>query len=94
MKILMAILIILFIILQYELWFSKGGVTDVVHLKKIITKQKVINQKVEQKNQKLSQNIRNLKNNKQAVEARARQELGMVKKGETFYQVVNRNGSK
>ena len=62
---------------------------DVFHLEKVIQKQTTANQKIETKNQTLSQNIQALKNNKQAVESRARQELGMVKKGETFYQVVH-----
>ena len=89
MKILIGALIIMFFVLQYELWYSSGGILDVLHLKRKIVHQASITQNVTEKNDQIEKEIQYLKSNPAAVEERAREELGMVKQGETFYQVVH-----
>ena len=89
MKIIIGILLTFFFILQYELWYSTGGILDVLHLKQEIKYQASITKNLTEKNAMIKKKIHYLKHNQEAVEERAREELGMVKKGETFYQVVH-----
>jgi cell division protein FtsB len=74
--------------LQYHLWIESGGVIDMLRLKKQVALQTQENDRLKKRNEKLIQQIQYLQANDDAVESRARSELGMVKKGETFYQVV------
>lgn len=74
--------------LQYHLWFVEGGVRDVLKLKKMLAVQAVENDQLRKHNDELMFQIERIHNSQDAAEARARSELGMVKQGETFYQVV------
>lgn len=87
-KLLLAILVILLIMLQYRLWFGQGSIPKVVQLKQQLEQELQQNQKLQARNQVLIAEVNDLKSGHQAIEERARNELGMVKKGETFYQVV------
>ena len=82
------ILLALLVFLQYKLWFDVGGVIDIVRLKKRVSIEQVVNDKMKKRNEMLALQVKNLQTNQDAIESRARQELGMIKKGETFYQVV------
>jgi cell division protein FtsB len=75
-------------IFQYRLWFESGGVRDLLKLKKTLALQETENMKLQKRNNELMFQIDRLKHSQDAEEARARNELGMIKKGETFYQVV------
>jgi cell division protein FtsB len=88
MKILIAILSILLALLQYRLWFCQGSVKTVVVLKKQVAVQQAQNTQLKDRNQVLLAEVQDLQKGHQAVEERARSELGMIKKGEIFYQVV------
>jgi cell division protein FtsB len=90
-KIIIAIMIVLFFILQYELWYAHGGILDVSRLKHKIREKTSINEDVNAKSRVLQEEIEYLKQSQAAVEGRAREEFGMVKKDETFYQVVDEN---
>ena len=81
-------LFILLIFLQYRFWFESGGVRDVLHLKNKLVLQIKENGKLKKQNDALLSQVDQLKNNQDATEFRARSELGMIKKGETFYQIV------
>jgi cell division protein FtsB len=83
------ILISALILLQYRLWFQPGGVQNMQTLKKQLAKQTNENDKLKQRNNELLSQIERLQNSKEAAESRARNELGMIKKDETFYQVVH-----
>ena len=89
MKSLYVVLIGLFILLQYQLWFTPGGLTDIFHLHRQIGVLADENAKLKEKNAILAADVKDLKQGNEAVEERARNELGMVKKGEIFYQVVS-----
>lgn len=82
------ILVTILLFLQYRLWFDTGGMMDMMHLKKQLAQQNEENAKLKQRNDDLLRQIRSLQSNDAAVESRARQELGMIKKGETFYQIT------
>jgi len=82
------ILLILLIALQVKLWAGEGGMRDVWRLQQRLAEQKAENQKLRARNEKLAAEVRNLKNGTGAIEERARSELGLIKPGEVFYQVV------
>ena len=88
MKFLVAILIIFFLILLYQFWFAQGNVADVVRYKNMIEKQERVNKALKGRNALLIATIKKLRKNEKVFENRARYELGMVKKGEEFYQVL------
>lgn len=90
MKLLLAILLFLFLLLQYSLWFGKGSVLEVLHLKSSIKEQQAENAELKERNQALEGEVKDLKTGLDAIEERARSELGMVKKGEIFYQLVEK----
>jgi cell division protein FtsB len=87
-KLLTISLILVLIIFQYRLWFQSDGIIDMIRVKKQLSLQMQENEQLKKRNQLLLQQVERLQNNNEAVESRARHELGMIKKGETFYQVV------
>jgi len=87
------ILILVLIALQMKLWNGNGGVHEVESLRAAVTKQGEDNNKLQARNQALGADVDDLKHGDQAVEARARAELGLIKPGETFYQVVEKPGA-
>ncbi len=84
----MAVLMGLLVLVQYQLWFSDGGVPEVVRLREAVAEQRAENERLRQRNEALAANVRDLKNGLTAVEERARRELGMIGENEVFYQVV------
>lgn len=82
------ILLILLLALEIKLWAGEGGMRDVWRLEQRLAEQKQENQKLKQRNEALSAEVQDLKTGKDAIEERARSELGLIKPGEIFYQVV------
>jgi len=76
------------VFLQYRLWREPGGILDMIRLKKQFTTVAAENDKLKQRNKALLLQVEHMQNNNDVIESRARHELGMIKKGETFYQVV------
>jgi cell division protein FtsB len=89
MRCLLALLIIFFCGLQYRLWIGEGSWANIVSLEKKLTEQKIVTQALEERNAVLAQEVFSLKNGYEAIEERARAELGMIKEGETFYLLIN-----
>lgn len=87
------ILVLVLIALQMKLWNGNGGVHEVEALRTAVAKQGEDNDKLLRRNQALGADVDDLKHGDQAVEARARAELGLIKPGETFYQVVEKPGA-
>jgi cell division protein FtsB len=79
----------LFLLLQYALWFGNGGLLALWDLKGEIAVQRDENRKLAERNQALAAEVIDLKQGLEAIEERARVELGMVKGGETFFQVID-----
>ncbi|HET6433492.1 cell division protein FtsB [Dyella sp.] len=84
------ILLVMLIALQMKLWSDAGGMREVEALRAAVKKQAEDNRHLQQRNQALAADVADLKEGEQAVEARARAELGLIKPGETFYQVVEK----
>ncbi|MEJ2687920.1 MAG: cell division protein FtsB [Gammaproteobacteria bacterium] len=74
--------------LQYSLWIGTGSLADVHRLHLSVAKQTRENARLSERNKALEAEVRDLKHGFAAIEERARTELGMIKQGETFYQVV------
>ena len=75
--------------LQAELWFSDGGYRKTVHLREAVAEQRALNDSLRDRNSLLDAEVINLKQGRDAAEERARTDLGMIGKHETFYQVVS-----
>ncbi|PVZ64891.1 cell division protein FtsB [Pelagibaculum spongiae] len=88
MKYLPLVLLIMFSGLQYKLWLGDSGYLRLTRLDAEIVSQKQGNGELEQQNAQLSAEVKGLKQSLEAVEERARAELGMIRRGETFVQVI------
>ncbi len=88
MRIISVILGLLFLVLQYDLWLGEGSLATVWRLQQDITEQKKENEIISKRNDSLLAEVKDLKQGNAAIEERARNELGMIKKGETYIQVV------
>ncbi|QCR37913.1 cell division protein FtsB [Nissabacter sp. SGAir0207] len=74
--------------LQYSLWLGKNGIHDYVRVNDDVGVQKANNAKLKARNDQLFAEIDDLNGGQEAIEERARNELGMIKPGETFYRLV------
>ncbi|MCM2307147.1 MAG: cell division protein FtsB [Sulfuritalea sp.] len=81
------VLVALIALLQYPLWLGKGGWLRVWDYERQLQAQREVNQALEQRNAGLDAEVRDLKAGYEAIEERARYELGMIKEGEIFVQV-------
>jgi cell division protein FtsB len=88
-KAIIILLVVLFAVLQYKLWFANGGFGYTLHLKKQIAEQKALSSQLRERNAQIADNIKALKESNISIESRARKDLGMIKKGEMFYQSGN-----
>ncbi|HRN62197.1 MAG TPA: cell division protein FtsB [Luteimonas sp.] len=89
LRLLLLALVVLLGILQYRLWFGDGGRRAVEELDARVEQQRRQNEGLEQRNAALAAEVADLKSGEAAIEERARNELGMIKPGETFYRVVD-----
>ncbi|MBL0141821.1 MAG: cell division protein FtsB [Betaproteobacteria bacterium] len=88
MKALAAVLAGLTLVLQYPLWFGKGGWLRVRDLDRQMVAQQAVNAGLKARNDALDAEVRDLKQGLDAIEERARTELGMIRKDEIFVQIV------
>jgi cell division protein FtsB len=88
MRFLAFVLAALTVLIQYPLWFGKGGWLRVAELEREVQKQHDRNAALAARNAALDAEVRDLKQGLDAVEELARFELGMVRKDEVFFQVV------
>ncbi|MDR3418961.1 MAG: cell division protein FtsB [Nevskia sp.] len=86
-----AALCLVFTGLQYRLWAADGGVFDTRRLQQTLDEQTQANAQLRQRNAVLLAEVDDLRHGGAAIEAHARAELGMIRKGETFYLVVEPN---
>jgi len=92
MKWMSLLLIVLLAGLQTRLWVGDGSLAEVKQLNEAVAKQKLSNKQLKERNETLAAEVMDLKKGLEAVEERARSELGMIKKEhETFYQIVERS---
>ncbi len=87
MKAIFTLLFVLFGLLQYQLWFSRGGVVLAYQLQRDIKQRQQHHQQLQQRNQILASEIEGLKVGHESVESHARYDLGMIGRNEVFYQI-------
>jgi cell division protein FtsB len=88
MRIFAIVLVGLLIALQYAVWFSKNGELDLATTQRDIQIQEEVNEKLRQRNQEMYAEIDDLRQGFDAIEERARNELGLIKDDETFYRII------
>jgi len=88
MKILGAVFVALIVLIQYPLWLGKGGWLRAWEVERQVDAQKAKNRQLEARNASLAAEVRDLKTGTEAIEERARHELGMLRPDEIFYQYV------
>jgi cell division protein FtsB len=88
MRILALTLAASILLLQYPLWLGKGGWLRVWSLDQQVQEQKEANARLSRRNGALDAEVRDLKQGFEAIEERARYELGLIKQDEIFFQVV------
>ena len=93
MKLTTAIFVLLLILLQYRLWIGNGSMTEVHQLQQQISQIEQENESLKERNLSLAAEVLDLKQGQEAIEERARSEMGMIKYDETFYQIVDYSSS-
>ena len=88
MRVLIAALAAVLVLLQARLWLSNGGLREVWRLEAEVARQVETNERLAARNAALEAEVRDLKDGLAAAEERARTELGMIHKDETFYQIA------
>lgn len=90
MKWLSVALILVLVYLQFRLWTGDGSFAEVVRLQEQIEQQESEIQQLRERNRRLALEVQELKTGVESIEERARNEMGMIKDGETFYMVVEK----
>lgn len=93
MKWLIALLLVALLFLQYRLWVGEGSFAEVVSLKREIAEQEQELRRLTARNRALEAEVDSLKHDLEAVEERARNDLGMIRENEVFYQVLEDSGT-
>ena len=88
MRVIILILFVLLVLLQFKLWLGEGGFNEVARLEARVESQRQQNDDLLQRNAELQAEVEDLRERLDAVEERARNELGLIKPEEQFYQVV------
>jgi len=91
MRWLLVILAVLLAGLQFRLWVGEGSLAHRAELNRQIAAQEHENQALRERNALIATNVESLKTNLNAIEEKARADLGMIKQGETFYLVIDKN---
>ncbi len=94
MRVFTAFLLILLVLLQHRLWFGKNSVPDYLVLKENVVRQQNANEKLQQRNKLLFADTDDLKLGLEAIEERARNELGMIKDNETFFRIIPKESNR
>ena len=85
------LLFLLVVVLQYPLWLSRGGWLHVWELDRQVCARRAENLRLEQRNASLDAEVRDLKTGHDAIEERARLELGLIRKREVLVQIPHKN---
>lgn len=91
MKWLWVLFLILFVVFQYQLWIEHGNVFTALHLQKSLEAQQKRNAELTLRNQRLVAEVNALREDKEAIQAQARKELGLIKDNEVYYQIVKKS---
>ena len=82
------LLLLLLALLQYRLWLPEGSKTELLRLQAEIQQQQQRNEQLSQRNRELELEVIELQKGLTSLEERAREDLGLIKEGETYYQII------
>jgi cell division protein FtsB len=88
MRIVAIVLAALLLVIQWPLWFGKGGWLRVAELERQLAAQKTVNAGLGERNAQLAAEVASLREGRGAIKERARHDLNMVREGETFFQLI------
>lgn len=88
MRIITVVLVVGMVVLQWPMWFGKGGWYRVWQIEEDLARQRELNAKLIVRNMALAADVKDLKTGTVAIEERARNELGMIKKDEVFFHII------
>ncbi len=88
MRWLLAGLVALLLVLQYRLWIAEGSLAERHRLEQQVQEQSAVNQTLRERNAVLEREVLELQNGNDSVEQRAREQLGLIREGEVFYQFI------
>jgi cell division protein FtsB len=88
MKYLLAGMVLLLVALQYRLWFAEGSLAERHRLQQQVQREEAVNSELRARNAVLEREVLDLQSGNDGLEQRAREQLGLVREGEVFYQVV------
>ncbi len=88
MRLLLLGLVLLLLLLQYRLWFAEGSLAERARLRDEVSEQERLNETLRGRNAVIEREVVELKNGQDGLEQRAREQLGLVRDGEVFYQFV------
>jgi cell division protein FtsB len=88
MKLLWVTLGLILLGLQYRIWLGSGGLAEIAGLQREIDGQTVLNASMQERNRILEIEVRELQQGTEGFEEKAREEMGMIKKGETFFLYI------
>ena len=94
MKKIIALLLVLLAMLQYKIWLGDGGIPEILQLEEEVEVVQLQVDKLKERNQALDAEVQDLKKGMDAIEERARSELGMIGKDEIYYQVISSDADK
>lgn len=91
MKLILLTLLVLLVLLQYKIWLGEGGIPEILKLEKEAEQAQLSVDQLTERNRALEAEVQDLKTGLEAIEGRARSELGMIGEDETYYQVISRD---
>ncbi len=89
MRWLLAGLLLVLLVLQYRLWIAEGSLAERHRLQQQIEEQVRINEQLHERNAALEREVLDLQSGNKGLEQRAREQLGLIRQGETFYQFAD-----
>ena len=87
-KLVLSVFIGMLIVLQYAFWAGKQNVIDLYRLNRQVDDVRIENHELQDRNDRLHEDVIDIKNQLGAIESKARFDLGLIKPGETYYQIV------
>lgn len=88
MKVLVMLLLCILLVLQYQLWVGEGSIAELRRLETDVERRRLENEELEERNRALGNEVLALKGELEAIEERARTDLGMIRDDETFYLII------
>ncbi|HEY9043668.1 MAG TPA: cell division protein FtsB [Rheinheimera sp.] len=93
MRILTLLLIVLLGLLQYRLWFGQHSIADYFRQQEELKSQQASNLELEKRNRVLRADVKDLQQGLDAIEERARNELGLIREDEVFFRMFSQSGN-